>query len=54
MEASAMRQVVPNAISYASWFFQKGAGGSATTTLAMMDANVRPPKPAQITRLARA
>jgi hypothetical protein len=29
IEASAMRQVAPKAISYASWFFQNGAGGSA-------------------------
>jgi len=48
-----MRHVVPKAISYASWFFQKGAGGRATTTEAMIDAKARPPNPAQITRRAR-
>jgi len=36
------------------WFFQNGAGGSATTTYAMNDAKASPAKPAQITRRARA
>src|ERR1043165_1358051 len=54
IEASEMRQAEPKAISYASWFFQKGAGGSATTTQAMKEAKASPPKPAQITRRLRA
>ena len=54
IEAPAMRQVVPKAISYAGWFCQNGAGGSATTTAAMKEAKPSPAKPAQITRRARA
>ena len=49
-----MRQVVPKAISYASWCRQKGAGGSATTIAAISAAKARPANPAQITRRARA
>ena len=48
-----MRQVEPNAISYAAWLVQPGAGGSATTTADMTEANSSAPKPAQITRRAR-
>src|SRR5438477_3880145 len=54
IDAAAMRHVEPNAMSYASWFFQNGAGGRLTTTHDMNDANARPAKPAQITRRLRA
>src|SRR5688572_14028178 len=53
-DAAAMRQVEPNAVSYAAWFFQKGAGGNCTTTHAIKDAKASAPKPAQITRRDRA
>src|SRR5258706_7993627 len=50
IEASAILQVRPKAISYASFFFQKNTGGRLTTTYDMNDANARPAKPHQITR----
>src|SRR4029078_10199321 len=53
-EASAMRQVDPNAISYAPWLCQNGAGGSLTMTHAITAANASAVKPAQITRRERA
>src|SRR3954468_22149259 len=53
-EASAMRHVEPNAISYAPWLCQNGAGGSLTTTHAITAANASAVKPAQITRRERA
>ena len=53
IDAPATRHAVPKAISYACWFFQNGAGGSATTTQAMNEAKASPAKPAQITRRAR-
>src|SRR5450755_2911354 len=54
IEASAILHVRPKAISYAAWFFQKGAGGRLTTTDDMNDAKASPAKPHQITRRLRA
>ena len=53
-ERCACGQGEPTAISYAGWVCQKGAGGSATTTQDMNDANASPPNPAHMTRRERA
>ena len=53
-EANTMRGVCPKTASYADWFSHREAGGSATMTKLMNEANASAAKPAQITFRARA
>src|SRR5262245_10992758 len=53
-EATTIRHVEPNTVSYAAWCGQVGAGGKATTTVAMNDAKASAANPDHTTFLARA